>query len=243
MFYCSNSMKMRVTCKEPYTLSPWNYGDDFVIYHPLNDANTVYDTDWIRVVFGKGDFPTPTMKDGQFFTEEQLLSSEPLCVIGSNVSKRSTEIIDGEEYFTFQGLRYRVIGHIGTNSALDLDVIVMLNWGGCFEGKTIDSGVYLIDANRNSEIESVFSKAKEDVETNGADFLHLAYETTIRSFYSFSSSLYPISLIILIFSIIVVSIFYIDSISYQIAVKKLVGYSMWTLFGKIALKFIKYAFT
>ena len=243
MFYGPESMKMRVTCTEPFVLSPWDYGDDFVIYNLLNDANTVYDTDWVRVVYGKGDFPTPKMKKGQFFTEEQLLSSEPLCVVGSNVSARTTEIIDGVEYFPFQGKKYRVIGHIGTASASDLDIIVMLNWGGYFADRTVCSGVYIIDSDSNSAIESAFAQAKEDVESSdSAEFMPLVYESTIRSFDSFSRSLYPIAMLILILSIIVVSVFYVDSISYQLAVKKLVGYSMWTLFLEIAIKFIKYAF-
>jgi len=242
MFNGPETMKFKVTCTDPYLLTPWDYGNNFVIYNIITELNTVYESDWVRVVYGKGDFPTPQMRTGQFFTDEQLRSSEPLCVIGRNVSERNTETIDGEEYFTFEGIHYRVIGHIGTTSASDLDVIVMLNWGGYFANKKMCTGTYLIDSDNSSAIETAFSKAKEDVEANGEQFIQLIYKPTIRSFDSHSKTIYPIALFILILSIIVVSVFYVDSISYQLAVKKLVGYSMWTLFLEIAIKFIKYAF-
>ena len=241
MFKGPDSRKMSITCAEPFLLSPWNYGEDFAIYDMVRDANSVYDSDWVRVVYGKGDFPTPSMKKGQFYTEEQMLSSEPLCVIGTNVSKRSGENIDGEEYFTYEGVRYRVIGHIGMNVVSDLDVIVMLNWGGYFADKKVCSGTYIIDADSKSAIESAFENVKSDVEANGAQFFPLVYRSTIRSFDDYSKMFYPISLIILILSIVVISIFYIKSISYQIAVKKLVGFSMPMLYLELALKFVKYA--
>ncbi|MBO5037622.1 MAG: ABC transporter permease [Clostridia bacterium] len=242
MFNGPDSRKISITCAEPFLLSPWDYGEDFVIYNMVREVNTHYDSDWVRVVYGKGDFPTPSMKNGQFFTEEQMLSSEPLCVIGTNVSKRSGEIIDGEEYYTYEGVRYRVIGHMGTNVATDLDVMVMLNWGGYFENKTVCSGNYIIDSDNKSVIESAVEKVKSDVESSsGTEFKPLVFRSTIRSFDSSSRTIYPIALIILILSIVVISIFYIKSISYQIAVKKLVGFSMPMLFLELALKFVKYA--
>ena len=243
MFNGPETKKFKVTCTDTFLLSPWEYGDDFVMYNIIHESNYTYDSDWVRVVYGKGEFPTPQMRKGQFFTEEQMRSSEPLCVIGTNVSERSTETIDGEDYFTFEGIRYRVIGHMGANKTTDLDVMVMLNWGGYFENKKVCSGTYLIDSDRNSAIESAFSKAQEDVEESGSGFLPLVYKSTIRSFDDYSKMFYPIALLILILSIIVISIFYVDSISYQVAVKKLVGISMPILFFEIVLKFIKYAFT
>lgn len=243
MFNGPETKKFKVTCTDSFLLSPWDYGDDFVIYNIIHESNYTYDSDWVRIVYGKGDFPIPSMRKGQFFTDEQMRSSEPLCVIGTNVRERSTETIDGEEYFTFEGVRYRVIGHMGENKTTDLDVMVMLNWGGYFASKKVCSGTYLIDSDNTSAIETAFSKAKEDVEANEEEFLPLVYKSTIRSFDDYSEAFYPIALLILILSIIVISVFYIDSISYQIAVKKLVGFSMPILFYEIILKFIKYAFT
>jgi len=242
MFKGPDSRKMSITCAEPFLLSPWDYGDDFVIYDMVRDFNYVYDSDWVRVVYGKGDFPVPSMKKGQFFTEEQMRSSEPLCVIGSSASKRSGEIIDGEEYYTYEGVRYRVIGHMGTNVATDLDVMVMLNWGGYFADKKVCSGTYIIDSDSKTAIASAFESVKSDVESaSGTEFKPLVFRSTIRSFDSNSKTIYPIAMAILLLSIVVISIFYIKSISYQIAIKKLVGYSMPILFLELALKFVKYA--
>ncbi len=243
MFNGPETKKMRVTCAEPFLLSPWDYGNDFVIYDILTESNIDYDSDWVRAVYGKGDFPTPEMKSGAFFTEEQMRSSEPLCVIGSNVAKRSAEKENGEEYFTYEGKRYRIIGYMGTPAACDLDVMVMLNWGGYFDGKNVCTGLYQIDSDRSSAIETAFTNAKEDIEAaEGVEFIPLVFKSTIRSFDAYSRAFYPIALIMLFLSVIVLSIFYIKSVSYKIAVKKLVGFSMPILFSEIVMRFIAYAF-
>lgn len=236
------SLKMRITCAEPFLLTPQNYGNDFVIYHILSESNIDYDSPWVRVVYGKGDFPTPKMLTGSFFTEEQLLSAEPLCVVGSRISENSTEKSGNDEYFTYEGISYRVIGHMGTGAASDLDVMVMLNWGGYFAEKEMCSGLYLIDSDNASARESAYAKVKEAAESaEGVTFLPLAYKTTIRSFDAYSKAFYPIAIIILVLSIVVLGIFYIRDNAYQIAVKKLVGISMPMLYFEIILKFVKFA--
>ena len=101
MFNGPESLKMRITCSQPFQLTPWNCGSDFVIYSILTESNIDYDSDWVRVVYGKGEFPTPTMKEGSFFTDEELRSSTPLCVVGSRVSENSTEKNAEGEYYTY----------------------------------------------------------------------------------------------------------------------------------------------
>ena len=242
MFNGPQSLKMRISCKQPFMLSPWDYGDNYVIYDILTESNISYDSDWVRAVYGKGDFPKPTIIKGAFFTEDQLVSSEPLCIIGSNVSKNSTKIVDGEEYFTFEGVSYRVIGYMGTGAASDLDVMVMLNWGGYFENKDMCTGLYLIDSDNDSAKEAAFLNVQiASQNAEGVEFTQIAYKSTIRSFDAHSKAIYPIAVITIILSVIVLGIFYVRSNTYRIAVKKFVGYSMVMLYFEIILKFIKFA--
>ena len=131
---------------------------------------------------------------------------------------------------------------MGIGAASDLDVMVMLNWGGYFAEKEMCSGLYLIDSDNASARESAYAKVKEAAESaEGVTFLPLAYKTTIRSFDAYSKAFYPIAIIILVLSIVVLGIFYIRDNAYQIAVKKLIGVSMPMLYFEVILKFVKFA--
>ncbi len=241
MFLGRDSLKARISCDVPFSFSPQNLGDNFVIYNMIS-ANGAYDSDWVRAVYGIGDFPMPAMKDGRFFTNDDFVSEEPTCVLGLAAAARSSETEGDTEYYTFEGVKYRILGHMGTEEISDLDVIVMLNWGGYFNNKAMYSGTYIIDSDNLSESTRAFENLKYLADNaENVKFYTMVHNPTIRSFDTYSKTLYPISLAILIMSIIIISYFYIDSISHRIAVKKLVGFSSLNLFLEVAGEFVCFA--
>jgi hypothetical protein len=123
-------------------------------------------------------------------------------------------------------------------------VIVMLNWGAYFNNKKIQSGTYIVDSDNHSALTKAFENLKSLADNaENVKFYNMVYHPTIRSFDSYSKTLYPISLAILIISIIIISYFYIDSISHRIAEKNLSVFLLLSCFFETTGEFVCFSLT
>ncbi len=166
-FYGGNSRRISIDSDaRKFSFDVTGLSENYVIYGLLsNSSEKNYLADSVRTVYGEGNFPIPTIKAGRFFTAEELLSEEALCVVGQTTFNRSaytkdeaapteavatdseTEYIEDEEieekvfdetkeyYYLHSGIEYKIIGVFGMNKTSDIDTITMLNFGGYIASK------------------------------------------------------------------------------------------------------------
>ena len=250
-FYGGDCRKIKIEASEPkFTLDVTDLGDNYVIYDHLSSDNDSisYVDDQVRAVYGKGAYPKPPMLEGEYFTEEQLLSSEPLCVIGSEAKERTATLADdGNWYYPYRGINYKVIGIAGLDKVSDIDIAVFLNWGGYFSTTDLYAGTYYIDANSDTVIDSVFlefvaelDSLLEQADSKRAPFsyMQLVHKSMIRQFDSTVQLIYIICIIILMVNLLLVSLYYISKNEYIFAVKKLCGFSLTEILFDVTGKYI-----
>lgn len=242
-FYGEHSMKISVITNDAlFSFVPDAFGDNFVIYNTLLDREGDYTNDRVRVVFGKGDYPVPSLKQGSFFTYEQLVSDKPVCVAGSLAVERNGRTENGKLYYRYGNTEYEVIGIIGTESPSDLDIIVMLGWGGYYS-YGVYGAKYLIDAYSENNITDVYTALTEVLEAaindgTKLEYRNIYYHNSIRSFDSFAAYIYLGAILIFTVNIMITSLNYTDKRKYRIAVKKMLGASQLSMFGEICGSFI-----
>ena len=189
-----------------------------------------YSLDSVRTFYGKGDCPVPPVTDGTFFTEEQLLSSERLCIVGSIAADRHCTEKNGVKYYNYNGYSYKVIGICGENRASDLDICVFLNWGGYFSGATNFSGQYILDGVSTSDIDKAFFSFVElmnavQEEDYGVSCSTLEYDPLIRVIDPVTEMVYLFSGASILFLTMLTAFFFVGKREKQIAIKKLIGFS------------------
>ena len=240
-FYGENAKRVLIkTNDRHFSFDPETLGDNFVMYNTLFDFAGDYSQDHVRVIYGKGEFPVPPMLDGAFFTYEQLVSEEPVAVVGKILSERTCTVDDGVEYLYWENVKYRVIGHIGTDGASDLDIIAMINWGAYYQ-KGKYAATYLIDSDdesNNLKVAAALCDFVEKAAEDGSDSsaLNMLHKTNIRSFDWYARYLFFWSIVILALNILIVTMHYTDKRKYISAVKKLIGVSVSRLFGEQFLR-------
>ena len=246
-FYSQNAVRFRLSKTTAETegvlrIDPSSLPGEFVLYNSLEDKlDAPYDQDRVRVIYLKGDrFPKPHIIAGHFFSEEDILSDELLCVVGMSTFDRG---VTSDGYYSYydalsgRNLKCKVIGIIGMkNGAVsDVDVTVMVNWNGYYSGFDRISGTFYIDSDSKSTSDSVFSginKQVSDCCTVEDEFTarEMILVGNIRSFSYFTYYLYVLGAAVLTVNIIIVSLRYGDSQKRKIAVKKLCGFSGTTVY-------------
>ncbi len=246
-FYSQNAVRLKISrsstsVKESEKLHPEEYAEDFVLYNALDDKlDAAYDYDKVRVIFLKGDnFPKPDIIAGRYFTEEDIRSEEPLCVLGMTSFDNN---VDSEGYYYYydainsRTVKCKVIGVMGmkNGAASDVDATVRINWYGYYNGIESATGTFYIDSNSKRVSDGVFEKLKKELEEisseeNEYSATELLMVGTIRSFSYFTYYLFILGSVILTICIIMVSLRYCDSQSRKTAIKKLCGYSGATVY-------------
>ncbi len=242
-FYSQNAVRLRIS--KSATADPnralklplSDFPSSFAFYNALDEIiDPTYKQDRVRVIYFKGnDFPKPNIIAGRFFTNEDILSEEPLCVVGMTVFDRN---VTSEGFYTYfdavnsRTIKCRVIGvmQLQNASASDIDVTVMINWNGYYKDFDKVSGTFYVDSNSKSSSDFVFNKIEEYVrdyceEENEFTATEMLMVGNIRSFSYFTHYLFILGAIIMTICIIMISLRYCDSQTRKIAVKKLCGYS------------------
>ena len=246
-FYSQNAVRLKITksqanYKENAELHPEEYSGDFVFYNALDDKlDAAYKDDKVRVVFTKGDnFPKPYIIAGRFFTEEDIKSEEPLCVLGMT---SFNENVTSEGYYYYHDaingriIKCRLIGVMGMKdgAASDVDSTVMINWNGYYNGIDNATGTFYIDSGSKHVSDRVFEELKNQLENMSSEentytAAELLTVGNIRSFSYFTYYLFILGSAILTICIIMLSLRYCDSQSRKTAIKKLCGYSGITVY-------------
>lgn len=217
-----------------------NLGDNYVIYKNVNESKN-QQIDSVRAVYIKGNVKTPNILKGRFFTPEDLNSTKPMAVVGSLIAERSVKIIDGKETFTYAGVTYEVIGHMGIEGPSDMDSILWVNMEAYLQNASY-IGLYSIDGNNVEDIDTAYNKFTEqfnDIVNNQEIFLNpIIYEGTVKSLNFYSQDVYTVAFIMFILIILIITLYYIDKNEYKISVKKLCGATKINIFIDITSKFI-----
>ncbi len=102
------------------------------------------DMDVRYLYFSQGAEPPPTIA-GRFFTQSEMLSAEPLAVIGADFLEDVYLGDDGLSYIDISRTAYQVVGVLGIGEPSRLDSIVYLPLGAIGEGAG-QWGSYIIDS-------------------------------------------------------------------------------------------------
>lgn len=215
-------------------------GNNYAVYYGISEAFD-RDNDYVRAVYMKGNVAVPNITKGRFFTSEEFDSRAPVAVLG-NLCSRNVIEKNGEEYYNFAGVDYKVIGYMGREDEVtDLDNMVWLNMGAYFE-KATAYGRFAIDGgsegNTDNVVEALFSRLSDEALEQAAEIIH---ERKIRSIAYFTRRIYNYVIVALIINIAIVSIYYIDKKTYIIAVKKLIGASFGRISAEIISEYVSFA--
>ncbi len=216
---------------EKFILKPQEIEGNFSFSNPLSAIMVKdYGVDSVRVFYGKGDYPKPPMAEGEFFTEEQMLTTERLCIVGSIAADRNCYEENGETYYRHNGLSYRVIGICGEKRASDLDICVFLNWGGYYASSETFSGGYMLDGVSTGDIDDAFFNLIEMMnavqeEDHDVSCKMGEYEPMIRVIDPVTQMIYWFSGASILFLTMLTAFFFVIKREKQIAIKKLIGFS------------------
>jgi len=247
-FYSPNAIKFSIGSNVGFDadseapLDPTKIDGSFVIYNVLEDRlSSESDYDRVRIVYGVGDsYTKPRIDKGRYFTEEDMTSDELLCIVGKEVFDRSVNY-DGtfSFYDTYSGRRLvcKVIGVMGLRGGIasDLDTTVMVNWGGYYNGYTLNSGTFIVDADSSAKAERVYSQIEIGFSSAGdtsRDFYigRMRYSGTLRSFSYYTKYLFILGSLVFTVNIIMIALHYCDRRKHTVAVKKLCGFADITVY-------------
>ena len=252
-FYSQNAVRFSISKKgaanaeRELEIPLSDFSGSFAFYNALEETiETTYTKDRVRVIYMQGnDFPKPHIVAGRFFTEEDILSEEPLCVVGMTTFDRN---VDAEGYYSYydafsnRRLKCKVIGvmQMPNGAASDIDVTVMINWNGYYNGYDRISGMFYIDSNSKYASDAVFNELKsytEDYCETEDEFtvVEMMMTGNIRSFSYFTYYLFVLGAVIMTICIIMVSLRYCEAQARKTAIKKLCGFSSATVYAETTL--------
>ena len=231
-YYGTDCRVMNISSKsDTFVLDPEKIDGNFSLSRPSGTIMIKdYSLDSVRLFYGKGDYPVPPITEGSFFSDEQLLSDEKLCVVGKIAADRNCTEENGVKYYNYNGYSYRVIGICGEKRASDLDICVFLNWGGYYATASDYAGSFMIDGISTSDIDNAFFSFVEmmnEVQENDYDVSCKIeeYEPLIRVIDPVTEMVYLFSGVSILFLTMLTAFFFVGKREKQIAIKKLIGFS------------------
>jgi hypothetical protein len=102
----------------------------------------------------------PPMVSGRFFREDDFYRNKKLAVIGKSVDSPLIDELKDEGF--------EIIGVMGATYSSKIDEMILLNLDAIEQGKPIDSAVYVMNYDHNSEIDAL-SFQKQTVAINRID--------------------------------------------------------------------------
>ena len=210
-----------------YKLNYMNLSDNYSLYKNVRETNN-QELDSIRAVYSVGDNAMPEIIKGRYFTNEDFENGTPVAVVGEIAAERSVKIIDDKEIYSYLGIDYEVIGHMGFGKRTDIDSMILLNLSAFVKNAPL-VGIYYIDGKNLNDIiqarNNFAMQFDELVIKNGMKVIYTEYENNIESLNSNSKYILILSFGMIILNLLIINCQYINKKSYTIAVKKLCGAS------------------
>lgn len=248
-FYSENAKRVYFDAQTPLEVEFPVYnalGDNYFLSAALKESTTT-DYDSIYAVYGRGNFDTPAVYDGRWFTEAELISSTLVAVVGKCTDYNEDKT---GKYYTVSGQRYDIVGFIGyENRATDLDYAVWINLSGYFSTEMSMKGlIYTVDAYSAENVDSVISEMKkyisEDISAKNASGEVSAWkgvndmylESNYRTLSYTTKNLYSLAYAVFIVNILVILVYYSDKNRRAAAIKKLCGYSKSVICAELTLR-------
>jgi len=241
-FYSADSRKILINSKgTDFRIDTEALGTDFVLYDTVYDTEANSSTVTERVIYGKGEYPKPNMLEGHFFTDEEILSKEKTCVVGSKILEGIINS-NGERYYEYYGERYKIIGVMGLDTACDLDLVIILNWGGYYDSDRTINTKYMIDSDTYGHSDEIFDKIWSQLEEYQKEhteivFENIYYENNIKGFDFYTRHLYFWAAVLVFINLFIVSARYSSKNIRVVAVKRLVGTPTAGIITSIAGKY------
>lgn len=183
------------------------------------------------IYFNEKQKDIPHMVSGEYFKEENFISDEPVAVVGKDVLKYSAIEKNGERYFEYENIQYKIIGVMGyenRSSISDLEFIINLNAYVLNPNSVISESNYLIDSKSDINIFESFIKGINNLG------LEINYEimpndnNKLDFNYFLENSSYIIIIFILMIFLVFINVFnitlqWIERKKKQIGIKKALG--------------------
>ncbi|MBQ6051797.1 MAG: ABC transporter permease [Clostridia bacterium] len=215
-------------------------GNNYAVYYGISEAFD-RDNDYIRAVYMKGNVAVPNITKGRFFTAEEFDNGAPVAVLG-NLCSRNVIEKNGEEYYNFAGVDYKVIGYMGREDEVtDLDNMVWLNMVAYFDS-AFAYGKFYIDGGNEVQTDSAVTKLldllPDDIRASSSEIVH---ERRFRSISYFTQRIYDFIIAAIIVNIAIVSVFYAEKRKYRVAVKRMIGASYISIAAEIIGEYALFA--
>ncbi len=181
-------------------------------------SNYVADYD-VRGIFFNGKFKAPKMQSGRFFSIGDFAENKKIAVVGKGVK---TYRKDGHIIYKWDDNEYKVIGTMGYHYPTRLDTMVML----AINNELIEQEVY------RYIIESDNYQANFDFLGNenvfGEVIIYDSNELDLLRTIDGSTSQFVIAILLialLIVNVLLINFYLIDGMTYELRIKKMVGYN------------------
>ncbi|MBQ4627722.1 MAG: ABC transporter permease [Clostridia bacterium] len=190
----------------------------------------------VRGWFYKGDFNVPEMTEGRFFTQEECSQVLDIAVVGKNVLKDFVVEKDGKRILTYEGKDYEVIGIVGREGhETTIDDWVFLT------AETVSDllGMRFYPILIEGQTDEITEAVLKNIEVNSEGrYIFSSMNVNPHIDLGISNNFLMIFVVLILLTVIVFSVYYIDKIKYIINVKKFIGYSRWMIFADTAVQFI-----
>ena len=204
------------------------------LYQRLSDGMLLYNQisseQDVRGVLFKGNIEYPQLIRGDFFDEEVFCRSQKLAVIGCEVE---TIEIDGDQYYEFNGDKYRVVGIMGYDMKTRLDRTVFLS----MNDDILFSNVQYIASSKDQErVMSLLGDRSlfGDVMVMPRENPGLLYVTSTGKNVDITTNMFILSLL---FHSFVLMYFVVDGLRDEMVIMKMNGLSKRCIFKHFWSKF------
>ncbi|MDR6226671.1 ABC transporter permease [Desmospora profundinema] len=133
------------------------------------------DYDLRGIYFHKSTYIPPIIS-GRFFQENDFYRDKKLAVIGKSVDKSEAKDgqngyvqQNGKEYYVLQGIKYQIIGTMGTSYASKINDTILFNLDAIEQGKPVESNAYVMNIGSNPISNGLLQFRDSEVSVNVID--------------------------------------------------------------------------
>lgn len=200
----------------------------------LNENVIYFKSDYsVYWIYFSGKFQIP-ITSGRFFTAEDFKSPLPKAIVGKDIDIQLSD--NGRDYYLYNGIKYEVIGITGIRKMSWLDSCVYLSALSNMEMKYEN---IVIDGTRVDENIKIFQTKFDDFSVNTMEDAGIA-----RIFKSSGTSFQVVFKyvgLVLIFTIIMITNFWVIQKKKLIMILKVCGISRLNILKTVCIEYSKYA--
>lgn len=204
------------------------------VFGDIQNVNIVYnevDTNVFSVYGNDINFP---LLNGRNIATDDFIKEKRVALLGANIE--STNIIDGVEYFDFNGISYEVVGRIGLNKESKLDNRVYIN---ILENDIAKEGTWILDGHTTKNQFNSLSNREglniSKIDTEIINTKKLFNNTNLIAI------IYIFIWLVLFITIIITTYFWILNKQNSIYILKLCGLKKINIFTELFNEYLKIA--